>query len=120
MATKKTRVSRSHPVKRRLLNYLQINGNYVDSDEEIIDLYAETFDFYQKMRDELAESNYLMEYTNKAGATNLVKNPLLIEISKTVQTLNQLLKSMGMTPAQRKAMVAPGGGDEFDEFPDNE
>jgi len=63
--------------------------------------------------------------TNKAGATNLVKNPLAIELTKTVQVLNNLLRSLGLTPAQRKefadAGFIPGDGEkddkpELDEF----
>jgi phage terminase small subunit len=62
----------------------------------------------------------MYEYTNKAGATNLVKNPLSIELTKTVQTLNNLLKSLGLTPAQRKKIKDTNGSgeddDDFDEF----
>ncbi|MEC0497404.1 P27 family phage terminase small subunit, partial [Bacillus glycinifermentans] len=56
--------------------------------------------------------------TNKAGAENLVKNPLAIELTKTVTTLNNLLKSLDLTPAQRKELNAGGGenDDDYDEF----
>lgn len=57
-----------------------------------------------------------MEHTNKAGATNLVKNPLAIELTKTVQTLNNLLKSLGLTPAQRKKVVNNDDEDDFEDF----
>lgn len=110
------RIKKNNPAKTRLTKFLKENGSYQESDEEIVDLYVETYDFYQRMRAELAEGELLMGFTNKAGATNMVKNPLAIEITKTVQTLNNLLKSMGLTPAQRKALSAPSGGDEFEEF----
>ena len=109
----KVRIAKTDPVKKRLLKYL-IN-TYEESDEEIIDLYVETYEFYQKMRKELKDKDLLMEHTNKFGATNQVKNPLIIEIAKTVQTLNNLLKSMGLTPAQRKN-IARSGGDDFEDF----
>lgn len=109
----KVRIPKNNPVKKRLLKYLE--NTYEVSDEEIIDLYVETYDFYQKMRIELEDKDLLMEFTNKFGATNQVKNPLIIEIAKTVQTLNNLLKSMGLTPAQRKTVMR-GGGDDFDDF----
>lgn len=60
-------------------------------------------------------SELMYEYTNKAGATNLVKNPLSIELTKTVQILNNLLKSLGLTPAQRKKVVNEDD-DDFDKF----
>ncbi|MBC8531745.1 P27 family phage terminase small subunit [Gehongia tenuis] len=107
--------------KARLLKWLKDAGNYQDSDMELVDLYAETYDFYQRLRAEVSKNGMLYDYTNKAGATNKTKNPLIIEMAKAVQTLNGLLKSMGLTPAQRKAFgadAAPSenGGDEFDDY----
>lgn len=98
----------------RITEYL--GDRYEDSDDELIDIYADTYSFYRRMVDELAESKLLIEHTNKAKATNLVKNPLAIEMTKTVQVLNNLLKSLGLTAAQRKAVVASGEKDDFDTF----
>lgn len=112
----KPRVSKTNPVKKRLLSFLSNASGNRESDEETVDLYVETYEFYQRMRAEVAKGSLLMEYTNKIGATNLVKNPLAIEITKTVQTLNNLLKSMGLTPAQRKDVAPADESDEFDEF----
>ena len=111
----KTRVAKTHPVKVRLIKHLTTLGTYSEAADESIDLYCETYDFYQRMRKELESGDLLMEYTNKAGATNLVKNPLAIEITKTVQVLSNLLKSMGLTPAQMEK-PADYEADEFDKF----
>jgi P27 family predicted phage terminase small subunit len=113
--------SQASAAKARLLKWLKDAGNYKDSDMELVDLYAETYDFYQKLRAEVAKNGMLYNYTNKAGATNKTKNPLIIEMAKAVQTLNGLLKSMGLTPAQRKAFgtdesTSEDGGDEFDAY----
>lgn len=110
----KVRIQKNDPVKKRLINYL--GDNYRDSDEETIDLYCETYRFYQQMRSELSEGRIMMEYTNKAGATNLVKNPLVIELTKITQMLNNLLKSLGLTPAQRKDIDTDAGLDDFEKF----
>lgn len=101
------------PTAAKLREYL--GENYEESDEELIQLYIETHEFYTRMKTELKKSDLMYEYTNKAGATNLVKNPLSIELTKTVQTLNNLLKSLGLTPAQRKKVVN-GDDDDFDKF----
>jgi len=98
---------------KRIKDYL--GDRYEESDEELINLYCETHDFYCRLRDEVKKGDLLMEYTNKAGATNVVKNPLSIELTKTVQTLNNLLKSLGLTPAQRKKVVN-NDEDDFDDF----
>lgn len=108
-------MSRNSKLFQRIVQYL--GDGYQESDDELIALYCETYDFYCRLRDELKESDLLFEHTNKAGATNLVKNPLAIELTKTVQTLNNLLKSLGLTAAQRKRVV--GGdtdGDGFEDF----
>jgi P27 family predicted phage terminase small subunit len=93
-----------------------LGERYEESDDELIEIYAETYSFYRRLVDELAESKLLMPHTNKAGAKNLVKNPLAIEVTKTVQTLNNLLKSLGLTAAQRKAVAPNGDQDDFESF----
>lgn len=100
---------------KKVVEYL--GDGYKESDDELIALYCETYQFYQRLRGEIAQSPLMYEYTNKAGATNLVKNPLAIELTKTVQTLNNLLKSLGLTAAQRKHLHQ-GGGDDDDGFDD--
>ena len=98
------------PILRRYLG-----ENYHESDEELIQLYLETHKFYRKLRKEMNKTDLMFEHTNKFGATNMVKNPLAIELTKTVQTLNNLLKSLGLTPAQRKKVVDEDD-DDFDSF----
>src|SRR5699024_9286501 len=94
--------------KKQLVSYID---GYKASDDILINLYLETYEFYCRLRDELKESNLMYEHTNKAGATNLVKNPLSIELTNTVQTVNKLFKSYERTAAQRERI-----GDEEDPF----
>ncbi|MMZ49686.1 Phage terminase, small subunit [compost metagenome] len=101
------------PTAKKVREYL--GDSYQESDEELIKLYVETHQFYRRLQTEVKNSKLMYEYTNKAGATNLVKNPLSIELTKTVQTLNNLLKSLGLTPAQRKKVVNEDD-DDFDDF----
>lgn len=100
------------PTAKLLRSYL--GEDYQESDEQLITLYIETYNFYQRLQKEIKESDLMYEYTNKAGASNNVKNPLLIELTKTVQTLNNLLKSLGLTPAQRKKLKGDDEDDGFD------
>lgn len=99
---------------KKLREYL--GDSYQESDEELIKLYVETHQFYRRLQREIKKTDLMYEYTNKAGATNLVKNPLSIELTKTVQTLNNLLKSLGLTPAQRKKVVNEDDDGDFDDF----
>lgn len=94
--------------KERITNYLKDGHVLQASDLELINLYAETYQFYFQLRHELIGKKLLMSYTNKGGATNLVKNPLTIELTKTAQVLSNLLRSLGLTPAQRKEFADDG------------
>ena len=98
--------------KKGLQEY--IGTNYKQSDDLIISLYLDTEKFYRRLKREIGKSDLLLEYTNKVGATNTIKNPLSIEFTKTVQTMNNLLKSMGLTPAQRRELTG-GGLDGFED-----
>ena len=105
------------PTAIKLREYL--GEDYKESDEELIKLYLETHQFYRRLKNEIKKNDLMFEHTNKAGATNLVKNPLSIELTKTVQTLNNLLKSLGLTPSQRKKLNnGNGNGDDDDDFND--
>ena len=81
--------------RERIEKYLKDGGVLQASDLELINLYAETYQFYCQLRGELSKGKLLMSHTNKAGATNLVKNPLAIELTKTAQVLSNLLRSLG-------------------------
>lgn len=102
------------PTAKILKEYL--GEGYQESDEELIKLYVETHQFYRRLKNEIKKAPLMYEYTNKADATNLIKNPLTIELTKTVQTLNNLLKSLGLTPAQRKKVVNGEDDDDFDDL----
>ncbi|GIN38465.1 P27 family phage terminase small subunit [Heyndrickxia oleronia] len=104
------------PSAKMLRDYL--GESYRESDEELIKLYVETHRFYRRLQKEIMKGELMYEYTNKAGAKNKVKNPLSIELTKTVQTLNNLLKSLGLTPAQRKKIANGQSGDDDDDFDD--
>lgn len=104
----------SIPTAAKIKRYLA--ENYQESDDEIIKLYVETHKFYRRLKKEVDSNDLMMEHTNKAGATNVIKNPMAIELTKTVLVLNNLLKSLGLTPAQRKQLEGGDGDDDFDNF----
>jgi P27 family predicted phage terminase small subunit len=89
-----------------------IGDNYKKSDDLLIDIFLEEYNFYLRLKREVDQNPLMTEYTNKAGATNQVKNPLVIERNKYVATINNLLKSLGLTPAQRKELLNDEGGDD--------
>jgi P27 family predicted phage terminase small subunit len=87
---------------------------YQPSDDELINLYCETHALYRQMQAEIKKDGLMVHHTNKHGETNLIKHPLSIEVSKQGTLLRSLLKSLGLTAAQRKEIVEPGNS--FDDF----
>lgn len=66
----------------------------------MIYLYCETHDFYKRLLKELSNDSLTVQ-RNRDGKVNYIKNPLAIELTKTIQILNNLLKSLGLTAQQR-------------------
>jgi len=103
------------PTAKKIREYL--GEKYNASDDQLIEIYIDAHRFYRRLKKEVDQKDLMMEYTNKAGATNVIKNPLTIELTKQYQVLNNLLKSLGLTPAQRKNLDLGGeDADDFDEF----
>ncbi|MCY9334112.1 phage terminase small subunit P27 family [Bacillus subtilis] len=98
----------------RIKRYL--GESYQESDDELIHIYCDTYEFYCRLRDEVSKAKLMMPHTNKAKETNLVKNPLVIELTKATQTLNNLLRSLGLTAAQRKKVLKEGDSDELPDY----
>lgn len=104
------------PTRKKIVEYL--GDNYKQSDNQIINLYVDAHRYYRRLKKEVDSEPLMMTHTNKAGAKNYIKNPLTIELTKQYQTLNNLLKSLGLTPAQREMLKTSDGdpGDDFDKF----
>lgn len=62
-------------------------------------------------------SELLVMHTNKAGATNLVKHPLLVELDSLQQIALGMEKELGLTPASLKKIneAALGTGKKDDD-----
>ena len=79
-------------IKRDMLSNLDLN---------CLSLYC---DYYIKLLDinkKIKSEGELVEYTNKAGATNLVENPKLKIKNKYFEIVNKLSKELGLTPTAR-------------------
>ena len=95
---------------KRIKNHL--GDRYQPSDDELIYLYCETHDFYKRLLKELSKDSLTVQ-RNRDGKINYIKNPLANELTKTIQILNNLLKSLGLTAQQRNrgALSRTTGGE---------
>lgn len=62
---------------KALFKELEIDIDYFL--ENLIEKYAKTIEYMDLMEKDIDENGMMYEYTNKAGATNLIKNPLVAE-----------------------------------------
>ena len=107
--------TRKQMLRARILGYL--GNTHKPADDEPIRIYVELDHQLQRVLKELDQADSLMsEHTNKFGATNEVKHPLLAEVPRLTAQMNQTWKSLGLTAAQRKKVAATGDGDDFEEF----
>lgn len=100
--------------KETIISKCRAVGTYRDSFEPVIDSLAAILAQRDKTRAEFRKSGgkSVMEYTNKNGSTNLIKNPLLVLWNDQNQTALSYWRDLGLTPAglkklNEKAMEPP-------------
>ena len=76
-------------------------GTYKEEFEPVIARLAECYVRMQTTRGQFKKSGSrtLVVYTNKAGAENLQKNPLLTELDFLQKTAREMERELGLTPA---------------------
>jgi P27 family predicted phage terminase small subunit len=95
--------------------------DYQKYDDELLWAYAFTYNYMLKLKEEINNTGVLIEKTTAKGDTNLDKNPLVPELSKVIQILNNLLKSLGLTAHQRQLVsknlpIVVREADDFEKF----
>jgi P27 family predicted phage terminase small subunit len=103
----------------RIWETLEAEGRADSTDPIIVETTAYLFQLYSDYTDRIKELGSIMEYTNKGGQTNIVKNPLAIEIPKIIEQTRKLLAELALTPASRKRLqeqLTEEVGDEFERF----
>lgn len=79
-------------------------GTYQPFFDSVIDTLADILDKRDRANEKFEEegSEPVIEYTNKAGATNTVKNPLLQTINELNANALTYWRDLGLTPAGLK------------------
>lgn len=104
--------------KRAIVRKTKTVGTYRAEVVETINRLAKLYVQADKLTEQFEESGgmVVVEHTNKAGATNLVKNPIF---AARMDVYNQLLeyeRELGLTPAAMKKMAIKGQEKENDPF----
>jgi P27 family predicted phage terminase small subunit len=81
-----------------------------------VETIAYLYQLYSSHVEKIREMGSIIEYTNKGGQTNTVKNPLISEIPKTTEQIRKLLAELALTPASRKRLQEEGIEEELDDL----
>lgn len=95
-------------LKEQVIEAMKNLGTYREEFLDIIDLYAGLLDQYKSYEKAFEESGYQVveEYTNKAGATNMRKVPLLGAMEHLRKDIATYSDRLGLTPKAMETITA--------------
>lgn len=93
-------------VKRQIVERMKALGTYKVQYVAAIDRTAELYLELARLAKEYEKAGFatIVEYTNKAGATNLVKSPIRCAIEDVYHLLLAYERELGLTPAAMKKL----------------
>lgn len=96
--------------KRKIKAASRKAGTYKPYFDSVIDTLAGIMELRDKAQDqfEMSGGQTLIQYTNKAGATNMIKNPALIVIMDCNAQALAYWRDLGLTPAGLKRINEEG------------
>lgn len=96
--------------KRKIKAASRKAGTYKPYFDSVIDTLAGIMELRDKAQDqfEISGGQTLIQYTNKAGATNMIKNPALIVIMDCNAQALAYWRDLGLTPAGLKRINEEG------------
>lgn len=86
--------------KKNIIKQMKELGTYNKNFDTIIDLTAQIMYDYSVSKEDFEKSGskITVKYTNKNGATNIVKNPFYLAIEKLRDDSITYLRELGLTP----------------------
>ena len=96
--------------KNLIITQLSDLGTHYDAYDSVIDTLASVLEQRDKTYKEFKKSGgqSAKEYTNKGGATNLTKNPLLVMWDELNKTALAYWRELGLTPSSYKKLTGEG------------
>ena len=98
------KTERGHKVV--IINRMKALGTYDAAFDECIKRLAALYTEREEIEEEMKKPGFsrMVEHTNKAGNTNLVKNPLIVMRAEVTSRILEHEKELGLTPAALKRM----------------
>ena len=87
--------------RTRIIASAEAAGTYRPFFDDVIDTLAATLEKRDKTEEQFVKTggNAVISHTNKGGATNLVKNPLLVVIGELNAQALAYWRDLGLTPS---------------------
>lgn len=100
MAAKRKEKMTRDEWKPRIEQAAKEAGTYQPFFDDMIDTLAGILETRDKTEEQFKQSggNAVMQHTNKGGATNVVKNPLLVMVNDLNATALTYWRDLGLTP----------------------
>lgn len=97
---------RKNSWKKKVVEQCRAVGTYKDAFLPVIETLACTLELRDGVYDAFRAdgSRAAVLYTNKAGAENLVKNPLLVQLDELNKSALAYWRDLGLTPAGLKKL----------------
>lgn len=91
-----------------IVNKMRALGVYDDAFDECVKRLATLYEERAEIEAEMKKDGFerLIQHTNKAGKTNLVKNPLVIMRAEVTSQIMEHEKELGLTPSALKRINA--------------
>ncbi|KRM73017.1 P27 family phage terminase small subunit [Lacticaseibacillus brantae] len=107
--------------RRRVVQQMKDLGVYKPAYDDIITIYAGMLDQYAALSHQYEQSGYKVteEYTNKAGATNQRKVPILNAIESLRKDIATYSDRLQLNPKANSAPAVVEAGSPLDDFMKN-
>ena len=78
-------------------------------------MYCDAYSKYQLATEKINKEGMFIEYTNKAGATNMIEHPAVKAQVKYADLIKKLCSEFGLTPSARAKITLPRQHEEKEE-----
>lgn len=92
---------------RRVRKELEDLNLLTNVDITALAIYCDAYSKLLQANEEIETSGMFVEYTNKAGATNVIENPAVKTANKYADLIRKMCGEFGLTPSARCKLTLP-------------
>lgn len=92
---------------RRVSKELEELDLLTNIDTTALAIYCDAYSKLLQANKEIEDKGMFVEYTNKAGATNIIENPAIRTANKYIDVIRKMCGEFGLTPSARCKLTLP-------------